>query len=74
MANRYVVDRFEGDVAVLTPRGGGAPRDIARSELPAGTRPGTTLVDDDGTWQADEVDTVGRAERIHEKMARLFSR
>ena len=75
MPGQYVVDRFEGDVAVLTPRGGGPARDVPREQLPPEARPGLTLTEGvDGAWLADEQDSAERAERIRGKMARLFSR
>ena len=74
MPSQYVVDRFEGDVAVLTPKGGGAARDVPRAQLPPEARPGATLTEAaGGSWRVDEQDSFERAERIRGKMARLFS-
>jgi hypothetical protein len=76
MKTKAVIDRFEGDKAVLLV---GVEEDkliVPRSSLPAGIKEGQWLqvdVADDRVLSAtiDQVETNERTERIEEKLARL---
>lgn len=68
---RYVVDRVEGDVAVLV-GDGGSKMDVPVSGLPSGVREGSSLVLDAGEWSVDEADEAARRERIRAKMRAVF--
>ena len=74
MGREYVMDRLEGGMAVLVAKADGSVRDVRPEELPAGAQPGMTLVEEGGAWRTDEEDAARRAERIREKMGRLFAR
>jgi hypothetical protein len=75
MKTKAVIDRFEGDKAVLLV---GEEEDrlvVPRSSLPAGAKEGLWLqvdVADDRVLSAtiDQVETAKRIERIEEKLAR----
>lgn len=69
---RYIVDRIEGDVAVLE-RDDLAFEDVPLSELPEGTAQHDCLECEGGTWRIDRERTEERKRTIAEKMARLFS-
>ena len=60
-----VIDRFEGDFAVVETEKGMI--NIPRSELPKGAREGDTL-----RLTIDEDDTDARKKRIDDKMNKLF--
>lgn len=51
---RAVIDRFEGDVAVLELDDGRSFADVDRSMLPEGVREGDALVGEKGAWLVDE--------------------
>ena len=51
---RAVIDRFEGDVAVLELDDGESFADVDRSTLPEGAREGDALVGEKGAWLVDE--------------------
>lgn len=51
---RAVIDRFEGDVAVLELDDGKSFADVDRSTLPEGAREGDALVGEKGAWVVDE--------------------
>ena len=72
MSLEYVIDRIEGDAAVLIDKGSKRPRDVKASELPAGSDAGDTVIDECGSWSVDVADSEARADAIRDKM--LFSR
>ena len=74
MALTYVVDRIEGETAVLVDSANKRPRNVAVADLPKGAKPGTTLVDDCGKWSVDAKGTEARAAAVDEKMANLFKK
>ena len=51
---RAVIDRFEGNVAVLELNDGASFADVDRSTLPEGARVGDALVGEKGAWLVDE--------------------
>ena len=68
---RYIVDRIEGDVAVLE-RDDLELVDVPLTELPEGVRQHDCLEVEDGAWRIDRDRTAERKRRIEEKMRRLF--
>ena len=68
----WIVDRFEGDTAVLQRTDTKALRDVPRSELPEGAREGSALRERDGRYELDESETRARAERIRRKLDDLW--
>lgn len=71
---RYVIDRFEGDIAVLVSQGDSSVKNIKRSCLPKDAKNGLTVFENAGTWQIDSDDSLARKERIRQKMAEVFRR
>lgn len=69
---RYVIDRFEGSIAVLVSEEEGAVRNIDRDFLPEDAEAGWTVFEEDGRWMTDPDDTLSRQKRIREKMASVF--
>ncbi|MGO4273899.1 DUF3006 domain-containing protein, partial [Paenibacillus sp. TAF58] len=57
-----IVDRFEGDIAVIEIQG--ETRDFSKSILDPGIRAGDSVELKDGKWVKDEVETENRMERI----------
>ena len=72
MALEYVIDRLEGDIAVLVDKSNRRPRNVNASELPAGATVGDTVVDECGKWSIDSADSEARADAIKDKMASVF--
>lgn len=69
---KAIIDRFEGETAVLVPAGGGKPFNLPKSALPEGAAGGTTVELARGRWVIDGEDTEERRKRISEKARRLF--
>jgi hypothetical protein len=71
----YVIDRFEGDFAVLEAPEGGTV-DVQRAKMPAGAKEGDALKYDEasGIYSPDEEATRLRGEKIKELMDELFGR
>lgn len=67
---KYIIDRFEGEYAVLEKAKGGTT-DIPKSELPDVSE-GDIVIFEDGTYRVDEEETKKRKELIAEKMRKLF--
>lgn len=67
----YIIDRIEGDIAVLEGEGG-AMRDLPAAKLPAGARQGDVLCEAGGAFTIDKAATAARAENIRRKMRGLF--
>lgn len=70
---KAIVDRFEGEFAVLTPVGGSRPFNLAKAVLPAGTAEGDTVELSHGSWTVRGDETDDRRKRIMEKARRLFN-
>ena len=71
MDERWILDRFEADQAVLTDDTG-RNKAIARGLLPLLAKEGTTLIYKDGVYIEDREDTRMRKSRIENKMKELF--
>ena len=67
----YIIDRFEGETAVLEGTGGGM-RDIPRGELPPDARPGDVLRYENGAFRIDARATGERRADIEQRMRDLF--
>jgi hypothetical protein len=71
MMERGVIDRFEGELAVI--EFGDKMRDISRSMLPKNAKVGdSVVVDKDGSIRVDQADTKKRTKEIDELMDELF--
>lgn len=68
---KAIIDRFEGETAVLTPKGGGKPMNLPKAALPRDAAPGATVELAHGSWVLDVEDTNARRKRIADK-ARLI--
>ncbi len=69
---KAVIDRFEGDLAVLTPVGGAGVFSIKRGELPQGAAAGCTVERQAEGWVILADETEARRRRVAEKARRLF--
>lgn len=69
---KAVIDRFEGETAVLTPAGGGKPFNLPKAALPADAAGGATVELIKGSWIVDADDTADRRKRIADKARRVF--
>ena len=75
MGLHWVIDRFEGDTAVLEHTDTLEIKLYARSLLPAGAKEGDTLVmQEDGSFNPDPAVGRERALRIQERFKRLTKR
>lgn len=68
----YVLDRLEGDVAVL--EGQGRTWDVPASALSPDAQPGDTLRWDGTHFHRDTQDTLARKAHIDSAMDRLFGK
>ncbi len=62
---RFIIDRLEGDVAVLEAADAGF-LDVPASELPEGAKRGDSLVREEGAWRVDAETTEERWKRLEE--------
>ena len=69
---KYIVDRFEGEFAVLE-KADGTTIDVTKSEIP-NAKEGDVIIFNDGAYIIDEAETQKRKEMIAEKMKKLFGR
>lgn len=69
---KYIVDRFEEDFAVLEKEQGGTI-DVKKSLLP-GLKTGDVVILENGEFCIDSAETAKRKALIEEKMHRLFSK
>jgi len=67
---KYIIDRFEGDYAVLENPITNEPEDFLKADMPEGAKPGQTVFMQDGKWEIDHEDTAKR----HERIKTLFDR
>lgn len=65
-----IIDRFEGDIAVLETDGGMI--ELNRFYLPENAAEGDVLVHDGGEWYIDRETTENRRNQIREKLRRLM--
>lgn len=68
---RYIVDRIEGEVAVLE-RDDLVFEDIPLAELPPGVAKHDCLELEEGRWRIDAERTAARKQLIADKMRSLF--
>jgi len=66
-----VVDRIENGWAVLDNTDTLESVNLPMGVLPEETRPGDTLVRQDGKWYKDDNETAARKQRISERFARI---
>ena len=69
----FYVDRFEGILAVVQ-REDGVPGFIFRKELPEGTREGSVLIYEDGTYRLDEEKEKARRRAMFRRLLKLTQR
>ena len=69
---RYVLDRFEEDFAVLEKEEGGT-FDVKKSLLPD-AKAGDVIIEENGRYLVDKMASLERKEAIAEKRKRLFER
>ena len=69
----FYVDRFEGILAVVQ-REDGVPGFIFRKELPEGTREGSVLIYEDGTYRLDEEKEKARRRAMFLRLLKLTKR
>jgi hypothetical protein len=69
---KAIIDRFEGETAVLTLAGGGKPISLHKAVLPPDATGGDTVELVKGRWVVDRGDTEERRKRIAEKSRQLF--
>ena len=67
---KYVIDRFEGEFAVLE-KADGTTVDVKKSDLPP-VKEGDVVIFNDGAYTVDSEETQKRKEIIAEKMSKLF--
>ena len=69
---KYIIDRFEGDFAVLEKEDGGTV-DV-KKELLEGACEGDVIIFENGEYIIDAKETQMRRKNIEEKMRRLFGK
>lgn len=67
---KYIVDRFEGEFAVLEKESGGMV-DILKNDLPP-AQEGDVIIFENGVYKVSHEETQKRKELIAEKMRKLF--
>jgi hydrogenase maturation factor len=65
-----IIDRFEGDIAVIEI--GGVTRDLPRALLPSDAKVGDTLIMDNGEIRLNPAETTKRKREIQDLMDELF--
>ena len=68
---RVVVDRFEGNIAIVE-AGSGSMRDVPRSQLPPDTREGDVLTFDGRSYHKDTAATEERGAAMRSRTHHLF--
>jgi hypothetical protein len=67
-----IIDRFEGDIAVLENPDTWEVFNFPRAQLPNDTHPGDVLIKDcGGVWRKDRVKTAARAASVQERYNRI---
>lgn len=69
---RYIIDRFEGDYAVLEMESGGTI-DVLKADLPE-VAEGDVIIFENGFYRVCKEETLKRRELIAEKMRKLFEK
>ena len=67
---KLIIDRFEGEFAVLEKQSGGTV-DVLKKKLPD-VKTGDVLIYENGTYTVDEEETLRRKKLIKEKLHKLF--
>lgn len=71
--NRWIIDRFEEDMAVCEAQPDGTMRTISRTRLPAESQEGDCLIElPGGIFQIDELKTEERRKQMEAQMDSLF--
>ncbi|MCL2357566.1 MAG: DUF3006 domain-containing protein [Defluviitaleaceae bacterium] len=60
----WAIDRFEGDWAIIQNWDTEEVRDIPRTDLPSGAKPGMSIRQENGAWITDLADTKARKAEI----------
>jgi hypothetical protein len=68
---KYIIDRFEGDLAVCEAEDGKLV-DIEKSKLPKNAEVGDVLVLENGKFRVDKKETEKRRKEIEDLMNELF--
>lgn len=66
-----IIDRFEGDCAVVEFEGR-TIKNIRKDSLPPGIKAGSVVVFINGEWHSDEKETVKLKEEINDLINKLF--
>lgn len=69
---KYIIDRFEGEIAVLEKEDGGCI-DVSR-DVVNGAKEGDVLLFENGIYKILPEETALRKKRIEEKMKKLFKK
>lgn len=72
MENKYTVDRFEGDMAVLENRNTGEMLNVSRNDLPQEVKEGTILKINNNKYEIDLEEQKIVEDRIKDKMNKLW--
>lgn len=72
MENRYTVDRFEGDIAVIENRDTGEMININKNDLPNDIQEGSILKINNGKYEIDLEEEKNTEQRIKDKMNKLW--
>lgn len=71
--NKWIIDRFEEDMAVCEAQADGTMRNICRALLPAGCQEGDCLTEIPGVgFRMDDEETKERREKMKAQMDSLF--
>lgn len=72
MENKFTVDRFEGDMAVLENRDTGEMFNVSRNDLPQEVKEGTILKLNNNKYEIDLEEQKIVEDRIKDKMNKLW--
>ena len=72
MENKFTVDRFEGDMAVLENRDTGEMFNVSRNDLPQEVKEGTILKINNNKYEVDLGEQKIVEDRIKDKMNKLW--
>ncbi len=72
MEEEYVIDRFEGNIAVCEERKTGKKKEILKEELPEGVKEGSILKEENGKYVKIEKEQEEVESRIKDKMNKLW--
>jgi hypothetical protein len=73
-SEKWIIDRFEEDNAVLENAATLETIVLAKNELPENARPGDTFVLRNGRWHFDHAETEARYNLIQERFNRIRSK